>query len=262
VAELLSEDCGARIPTVVVDSMQVYREIPQITNQARRRPAELVGVVSVSEEWTVARHRDLVRDLIPDRAVLDAGTGMYLNAILLDIPLAPKVPPALRALAQASTAPDAANRRRAVRARELELAGVAKRGSVWEGDLLYDVEGIYLRPERSVLDCRIEARSKEIVLRGREEAEELVTTIEAGMEVSPSVLDSIGVREMMDLARGGIPAGEAAARIAARTRRLARRQVRWFDKLAKTLEGRASLQIVQDSPDFSLIHSIHDIMES
>ena len=65
-----------------------------ITNQARRRPAELVGIVSVTEDWTVARHRALAEEIIAKEAdfVLDAGTGMYLNAILLDIPLAPKVP--------------------------------------------------------------------------------------------------------------------------------------------------------------------------
>ena len=37
--------------------MQVYREIPRITNQARGRAAELAGMVSVAEEWTVARHK-------------------------------------------------------------------------------------------------------------------------------------------------------------------------------------------------------------
>ena len=73
--------------------MQVYRELPVITNQARRRPAELVGIVSVTEKWTVARHKAIAEEIIASetRFVLDAGTGMYLNAILLDISLAPKV---------------------------------------------------------------------------------------------------------------------------------------------------------------------------
>jgi hypothetical protein len=45
---------------------------------ASRRPAELVGVVPVSEEWTVARHKDAVEDIVDGLDVpfvLDAGTG-------------------------------------------------------------------------------------------------------------------------------------------------------------------------------------------
>ena len=51
-AERLTEAEGRHVPTLAVDSMQVYRELPMITNQARGRPAELVGIVSVTEEWT------------------------------------------------------------------------------------------------------------------------------------------------------------------------------------------------------------------
>ena len=87
----------------MVDSMQVYREIPAITNQARRRPAELVGVVSVTEEWTVARHRERAEEIIEGSDtpfVLDAGTGMYFNAIILGVPLAQKVETRTRRMAQ------------------------------------------------------------------------------------------------------------------------------------------------------------------
>src|ERR687886_265995 len=62
-AEELTWRLGPRVPTVVVDSMQVYRELPIITNQARRREAGLVGVISVREEWSVAAHRDGVGEL-------------------------------------------------------------------------------------------------------------------------------------------------------------------------------------------------------
>src|SRR5215213_595619 len=134
--ERLSEARGDHVPTLVVDSMQVYRELPIITNQARGRPAELVGVVSVTEEWSVAAHRARAEEIVaPEPSfVLDAGTGMYLNAVLLDFPLAPKVPGELRRRAkEAST--NAPNPRRASRARELELAGADDMGSVWEGIL-------------------------------------------------------------------------------------------------------------------------------
>lgn len=251
--------------------MQVYREIPRMTNQDRRRPAELVGVASVTQEWTVAEHRDRAMEIISASgegglaAVLDAGTGMYLNAILLDIPLAPKVNPALRELAEASTT-GAANPRRATRARELELAGAAQRGSVWEGELRYDPIGIYLRPERAALDSRIEARSRVIVREGLKEIASLEEIAGAGAKINASVLDSIGVREILDHLHGEITHQEAAARISTRTRRLARRQMRWFDKLLQTLEGRATLKVAQDptNPGIAHIlkHTMHDIMEA
>lgn len=270
VADFLSEAGGDPVPTLVVDSMQVYREIPTITNQQRRRPAELVGVASVTEEWTVARHRDLALEKISasgsgreTAAVLDAGTGMYLNAILLDIPLAPKVDPALRELAAASTA-GAPNPRRAARARELDLAGATERGSVWEGDLRYDVTGVYLRPERALLDARIEARSREIVREGLRDAKSLQAMIDASFRVNASVLDSIGVRELLAHLRGESTLQGASAIIAARTRRLARRQMRWFDKLLRTLEGRATLKVAPDPSHPAvaelLKNTMHDII--
>src|SRR3954470_8787031 len=84
-AERLTERLGRHVPTIVVDSMQVYRELPIITNQARRRAANLVGVTSVGGEWSVAAHRARVGEIVSgeDMFVLDAGTGMYLNAVLL-----------------------------------------------------------------------------------------------------------------------------------------------------------------------------------
>src|SRR3712207_9355991 len=81
-AQGISERYGTWSPTLVVDSMQVYRGIRTLTNQPRRRPAELVGVVPVVDEWTVARHKEAVEDTVGALDVpfvLDAGTGMYLN---------------------------------------------------------------------------------------------------------------------------------------------------------------------------------------
>lgn len=261
-ADLATEKLGVRVPTLVVDSMQVYAEIPAITNQARRRYAEMVGIVPVTEPWTVARHRDLALELTadaPDAFVLDAGTGMYLNAILLDIPLAPKVNEDVRALAEASTAGET-NPRRAARSRELALAGAPLRGSIWEGDLRFATSGVYLRPERAELDARISARSRKITREGIREAETLESMAEAGTPITPSVLDSIGVRELLAHLRGEISLDEARDRVSARTRQLARRQMRWFDKLARTLEGRVNIQVAQAPADVDRLHTIHDII--
>jgi len=246
-AEEASSVLGADIKTILVDSAQVYREIPVTTNQARGRPADLVGVVSVAEEWNVARHRDaalavvggLSRDL---PFVVDAGTGMYLNAVVLDLPLAPKVPPEVRAEAErraglpAGGVPADPNLRRRVREFELRLAGFGERGSVWSAPLRFDATLVYLRPDRAALDARIGARSTRMVREALPEAEALRAAMERdGLRPNASVREAVGVREMLLRAEGGLTEGEAADEISRRTRRLARRQLRWFDKLARTL---------------------------
>ena len=256
-AEELTDELGARVPTLVVDSMQVYREIPAITNQARRRPAELVGIASVTEEWTVARHRERAEVIIAGTEntpfVLDCGTGMYLNAIILDVPLAPKVEEQTRLLAQEITA-GTPNPRRASRAKELELAGVADRGSIWDGDLRYDATMIYLRPNRAQLDAAISKRSGRIVRDGLEEA----TRLSEMGGVNASVMDSIGVSELVEHLEGKMTIEEAQDRISTRTRKLARRQIRWFDKLARTLQGRADIDVAESPADIDLLNYMHD----
>ena len=241
--------------------MQVYRELPVITNQARRRPAELVGIVSVTEDWTVARHKAITEEIIASetRFVLDAGTGMYLNAILLDIPLAPKVSTELRRRAE-EMAEGEPNPRRAARAKELELAGAGGRGSIWEGDLRYDTAIVYLRPERHALDAAIDERSRKITLNGLEEAGNLRDMAAAGGRISAQVMDSVGVRELYGHLSGMLSVQQAQDLISTRTRRLARRQMRWFDKLARTLEGRARITIVESTNHQTDLHNMHDII--
>jgi tRNA dimethylallyltransferase len=241
--------------------MQVYRELPVLTNQARRRPAELVGIVSVTEEWTVARHRARAEEIIAPEAtfVLDAGTGMYLNAILLDLPLAPRVSPALRRQAQEETV-DEPNPRRAARAKELELAGAGGRGSIWGGGLLYETTIVYLRPESHAVDAAIAERSKRITLNGLHEADRLKVMAASETRISPQVMDSIGVRELSRHLAGTLSLQQAQDLITIRTRRLARRQMRWFDKLVRTLEGRARITVVQSAQDQKNLHNMHDII--
>jgi len=241
--------------------MQVYRELPVITNQARRRPAELVGVVSVTEEWTVARHRMRAEEIIAreNTFVLDAGTGMYLNAILLDLPLAPRVSPSLRQQAQ-DAAVHEPNPRRAARAKELDLAGAEARGSIWQGNLRYNTSIIYLRPERSTIDASIEGRSRRIARDGLGEAERLRDMAAAGARISPQVMESVGARELSGYLSATLTLQQAQDRIATRTRRLARRQMRWFDKLVRILEGRARITVLHDQYQGADLHSMHDII--
>ena len=259
----LTEAVGYCVPTLVVDSMQVYREIPVITNQARRRPAELVGIVSVTDEWSVADHRARAEEITGSAArthfVLDAGTGMYLNALLLDFPLAPRVSPEIRKLAQAEAA-DEQNPRRAARTRELILSGARERGSIWEGELRHETSIVYLRPDRSQVDAAIAERSRKIARDGQREAGLIREMIEDGVKISPQVMDSVGVRELLQYLSGTLTLEQAEERIATRTRRFARRQMRWFDTLIRTLEGRTRVTVLKDRHQASKLHNMHDII--
>lgn len=253
---LFSRGRDETTPVVVVDSMQVYSGLEEISNQARRRPAELVSVVPVTERWTVARHARAAQAVISgsaNGAVLDAGTGMYLNAILLDIPMAPEVPEPIRKEALRVSS-GRTNPRRASREIELDMAGASPRGSIWDGKLRYDTTLLYLRPQRADLDRRIAERSARIVARGVEEARGLRSMQEEGQTINPSVIQAVGVREMLALVDGEITPQEAREKISARTRRLARRQMRWFDKLLRTIEPTARISTAQ-TPD-ELAHCI------
>lgn len=247
-ADLLSERLPGYAPVVVVDSMQVYKEIPTITNQHRRRPADLVGVVSVTEEWTMARHRRACDEITKGTNmpfILDAGTGMYLNAILLDIPIAPRVPMRARKKAESLSA-DKVNPRRAAREKELAISGAEPRGSIWDGVLRYRADMIYLRPKKAELDPAIAERSSRITRDGLAEAIDLMEEFPDGVP-NDSVRDSIGVKELVSHLRGKVSLEEAEQGILTRTRRLSRKQIRWFDKLTKSLEGKANIRVLEDT---------------
>lgn len=252
------------MPAIAIDSMQVYREIPLITNQVRARTAELVGVVSVAEEWTVAHHKERAEAIISSLDfdlpfVFDAGTGMYLNALVLDIPLAPKVPPRVRATAE-KLAAGAENPRREVRKWELKISGAQERGSIWEGALRYNATFVYLRPERHNLDRSILIRSSKIAREGG--AEEAYRLKESGVVPNPSVREAIGVKEMLLYTSGDLSKDKAEETIAARTRRLARRQIRWFDKLARSQREPTRFVVAESAEDEKVMHLMHAIIEA
>lgn len=224
----------------------------------------MVGVTSVTEDWTVAHHREMARRILSQTHipfVLDAGTGMYLNALLLDIALAPKVDAKTRKMA-AVLSQDSPNPRRTSRNIELDMAGVEKRGSIWDGDLIYDTTLLYLRPDRDMLDRNIENRSIHIIQNAVPEAQFIHEMVKSGQAIRPQIIGAIGIREMLALISGTLTTHEAQSRIAARTRQLARRQMRWFDKLARKISGRAAIKVIADASETQVLHTLHDTIIS
>jgi tRNA dimethylallyltransferase len=84
--------------------------------------------------------------------------------------------------------------------------------------------------------------------------------VAAGTRISPQVMDSVGVRELYGHLSGTLSLQQAQDLISTRTRRLARRQMRWFDKLARTLQGRARITVVQSTEHGEGLHNMHDIL--
>ena len=253
-ADALTREHGAIVTTLVVDSMQVYREIPTITNQARRRPAELLGIVSVTEEWTVARHRALAEEIIAQN------TTPFVLTRDRNVPerdIARRSPRAEGGAWHEKARPErecgATNPRRAARAKELELAGAAPRRSIWDGEPRYDTSVIYLRPDKEILDAAISRRTEEILRGGLEEAATLAEMQSAGARINASVADSIGVRELTDYVSGRITAERAFPHKHPHPS-TGPAQMRWFDKLARTLEGCAPITVLEHPAQMNTMH--------
>ena len=269
VAIALAERLGADI--VVADSMQVYEGLPILTNQpdeAQRARARhhLVGFVSPHREFTVAEFAQAAHQVIDGllcdgrAVVVEGGSGLYLRAALGDLAFA--APPdaalrreleerwerdpggvrdELRLLDPAGLARlDASNPRRVVRALEAVLVSgrplsADGRDRLWHPGERYAHILFALVPDgdREALKARIETRVDEMLDAG---AADEVARARAGGPLSRTALQAIGVRELTAVLDGRLGLDEAAARMKARTRGLARRQLTWMRKLPATAQ--------------------------
>jgi len=249
----VAETIADRIPAGLVsaDSAQVYRGLPILTNQPER-PTRLVAIWELDHEASVGEYQRLAHGAIDDVAaagrtpVVVGGTGLYLRAALGELELPP--PPAAGArerwtgvydrlggaaahelLAARDPAAAAAvhpnDRRRVVRALELAEAGRSLRP---ETDRLW--ADVHRRPalvfglevDRQELARRIERRTREMFERG------VVDEVRraAGRPLSRTAGKVMGLREVAEL-----PPGEAAERLALRTRQYAAYQRKWMRRI-------------------------------
>jgi tRNA dimethylallyltransferase len=252
---------GAEI--VVADSMQVYAGLPIITNQpgpaARARATfHLVGWASPQDGCSVAdyaaRAHEVVDGLLEAgrRVIVEGGSGLYLRAVLGDLAFgaAPdegrrraledrwrEHPDALVAELR-RRAPDVAarvdlrNARRVIRAVEsLEpFGGTSQTDALWAAAGRYPHRLFALTPDedRSALKVQIDRRVDEMLAAG---ALAEVAAARAQGPFSRTAAQAIGVRELCAVLDGELTQDEAAARMKARTRALARRQLTWMRKL-------------------------------
>lgn len=266
VAAALARALGIRV--ISCDSMQVYRGFPVLTNQptsAEMVEVEhaLVGLRDPFCPYSAADYALQARPLIAadvgrrGAALLAGGTGLYLRAAVAPLAIAagdPEVRARLeeRAAAEgsgalhaelasldpaAAAAVDPRNARRIIRALEAVLAGKAGwsgRDDLWDPHYDRPTLVVGLTLERSVLYPRIDARAGRMI-RGGAVEEVLDFRERYGLEATepggPGVRSAIGYGEISRYLLGEMSREEAAAAMAAATRRYARRQLTWLRKV-------------------------------
>ena len=244
---------------IVADPFQRYRglEIAADSPRAAERaavPYHLVGDLSVTQGSTAGDYAAEAHRIIDDILgrgrvpILAGGTGLYLRAALTDLGFPPPAAPATREWAEklvfeapaearrelarrdpaSADRVDLANPRRLARALELSAIGGAEARPVdrlWTTSTRHPTLLIAVTRPRPVLDEMILTRVR------RELDEGLVSEVEAVVDtpdVSREALQIIGAAEVQALAAGQLDATDLPERLAARTRRLARRQLAWL----------------------------------
>jgi len=249
VAEALAERIAAEI--VSADAMQAYRGLPILTNQSER-PTRLVGIWPLDHEGSVGEYQRLAHAAIDEILaagrvpIVAGGTGLYLRSALAELELPPAPPAGARArwerlydeegperahatLAARDPAAAAAlhpnDRRRVVRALELADAGASLRPArdrLWTEETRHPTLIVGLDVPPAILAERIDQRTRAMV--GRGVVAEARTAL-AG-DLSSTARKTMGLEDFATL-----PAEEAVAAVARKTRRYAAYQRKWLRRL-------------------------------
>jgi tRNA dimethylallyltransferase len=256
------------VELVSVDAMQVYRGMdigtakPSPAEQ-REVPHHLVDVADPSEDFSLARFVALGRAAMADieargkRAVLVGGTGLYVRGLVDELEIPGQWPGVREELeAEPDTARlherlaaldplaasrmEATNRRRVVRALEVTLGAGRPFSSFGPGLAAYPPRPtvqLGLDLPLPVLDERIAARVHAMVAAGF--LDEVRRLAGAPTGLSRTARQALGYRELLEHLEGSIGLEEAVETAIARTRKFARRQVRWFrrDPRIRWLDG-------------------------
>ncbi len=243
---------------VSVDSRQVYRGLGICSNAPTAAELQgirchLVGVMEPGQRVDAAAYVAMARPIVESLrvesrpAVLTAGTGLYLKALLNGFDLGGHPADAdlrqtfedqarvdlnalvdrLAAIEPATAAQiDTANPVRVVRAMELAMIRRRKDRVATEAADPIAAFKIGLTAPRASLYRWIDERVDRMLASGW--LHEVRALSEGGKDPSRAALSSIGVRELVDVAAGLMPLEAARGAIARRTRNYAKRQLTWF----------------------------------
>ena len=260
VSEIVAAALGGEI--VCADSRQLFRELeigtgkPDPATRAAR-PHHLFDALALGHRASAGGYAALAAECCAaivargHTPVLVGGSGLYLRALMDGLSASPPHDPERRARLVARAAsegsealhrdlaevdPDTAARlaprdaQRITRALEVwqasgqPLSGWLARRAPPAFEAAWQVVELVVDP--AALQRRIEARTRAMLDGGLiEETRELCA---AGLEPDLRALRAVGYDESLDLLAGTIGREEAEARMALRTRQLAKRQRTWF----------------------------------
>ena len=262
VAGILRERVGATV--ISADSAALYDGLPVIT-AAPSYPAELVGVIPLTDDVSVGAYQRLAHDAIDtaDLPLVVGGTGLYFRAALSALELPPPPAPGRREHWQREVdrlGPEAAHallaerdpraaarvhandRKRLVRSLELAEAGSSLApgtSRLWTDDVRSPTLLVALDVPPADLDRRIEERAAAMAVAG---AAVEARTAWAG-RLSATARKVLGLEQFATL-----PEAEAIEAVAQATRRLARYQRKWLRRMpgVTTLDGRRPAEELAD----------------
>jgi len=227
VAGILRERLGAEV--ISADSAALYAGLPIIT-AAPDYPAQLVGVVPLAEDVSVAEYQRLAHAAIDgaERPLLVGGTGLYFRAALSAMEIPPR------------------GRREHWQAEVERLGPEAAHAQLAEVDPLAaervhanDRKRLVLDVPLDALDERIETRTRAMADAG---AADEAKRAWAG-PLSETARKVLGLEQFATL-----PEDEAVEAVAQATRRLARYQRKWLRRMpgVVTLDGNRAAAEVAD----------------
>lgn len=242
-----------------LDSMTVYRHMDIATakptpHQRAQADYRLLDLVDPEEEMSVAQFQAHAREAEADAASSErpvlyvGGTGLYARAVLDDLEI-PGVFPEVRAALEADAAGDLpalyarlcaldpvaasrvepGNARRVVRALEVTLGAGRPFSSFGEGLAAYPpsrVPQVGLAVDAATVDARVAARFAAWMDEGLLAEVRALAARPEGL--SRTARQAVGYRELLEHVERGADLDECVAGAVAASRRLARRQRRWF----------------------------------
>ncbi|WP_125704498.1 tRNA (adenosine(37)-N6)-dimethylallyltransferase MiaA [Lacticaseibacillus daqingensis] len=249
------------------DAYQVYRGMDIGTAKVTAAemagvPHHLIDIVAPSDPFSVVQFKRRAQAAITaitargKLPIVVGGTGFYLNALRLDLPLGGAAPPTpLRTELQTAAPADlwarlnavdpvaaakipVGNTRRVIRALEVIQTTGVRVSEQPPPTPAYNALVLGLTTERAALYARIDARVNQMIAAG------LVAEVQTLLKTVPpsaQALQAIGYKELVPYVQGTVPLAAAVAAIQQHSRRYAKRQLtyfrhqmptHWFDLLA------------------------------
>jgi tRNA dimethylallyltransferase len=252
----LAADVAARLGAEIVnaDAFQVYRGLDLLTARpdaalVAKVPHHLLGIIPVDEEMNAEKFRRRALAAVEQirsrgkLAIVVGGNGLYIKALTHGLSPLPSADVSLRTELdklgaeelfarlskldpEAARRIDTKNRRRLVRALEIcVLTGAPASGQkrAWSAQAAAIAPGgTFVFRDREELYARIAGRVEAMFEKG------VIEEVRGLGASSPTVGQTIGLREIRELIDGRISMAQCLEQIQQGTRRYAKRQLTWF----------------------------------